>query len=108
MRSRLSTTLTAAGSHGRSPRFPATKPCGTASPCLSSIEVPDLETVIESRLRQEEGLAAASGRPAMNRASVTRFVEHYERYTRALWAAMPERADLLLRRDADFRFTLAS
>ena len=60
---------------------------------LVSIEVPDLDIVIDSRLRQEEGLAAASGRPAMNRAEIVRFVEHYERYTRALWAAMPQRAD---------------
>lgn len=72
---------------------------------LVSIEVPDLETVIDSRLRQEEGLAAASARPGMDRAAVTRFVEHYERYTRALWAAMPARADMLFRRDRDFGFT---
>lgn len=75
---------------------------------LVSIEVPDLQTVVESRLRQERGLAADSDRPAMDRAAVTRFVEHYERYTRALWAAMRERADILLRRNADFAFTLAS
>ena len=75
---------------------------------LVSIEVPGLDTVIESRLRQEEGLAAGSGRPAMDRAAIIRFVEHYERFTRALWAAMPGRADLLLRRDADFRFALAA
>jgi D-glycerate 3-kinase len=73
---------------------------------LVSIEVPDLETVIDSRLRQEQGLAAASGRPGMDRAAVTRFVEHYERYTRALWAAMPDRADMLFRRNRDFGFTL--
>lgn len=73
---------------------------------LVSIEVPDLDTVIASRLRQEEGLAAASGRIGMDRAAVTRFVEHYERYTLALWAAMPERADILFRRNQDFGFTL--
>ena len=42
----------------------------------------------------------------MDRAAVTRFVEHYERYTRALWAAMPRRADLLLRRDDGYRYML--
>lgn len=82
------------------------EPIWDAIDLLVSIEVPDLATVIDSRLKQEQGLAAASGRPTMDRAGVTRFVEHYERYTRALWSAMRQRADLLLRRDADFRFTL--
>jgi D-glycerate 3-kinase len=83
------------------------EPLWDALDLLVSIEVPDLATVIDSRLRQEQGLAEASGRPAMDRAAITRFVEHYERYTRALWAAMPHRADLLLRRDRAYRFTLA-
>lgn len=69
---------------------------------LASIEVPDLDTVIASRLKQEQGLIG--DRPRMDRAQVTRFVEHYERYTRALWAAMPKRADLLFRRDAGFDY----
>lgn len=88
--------------------LPAYEPVWDALDLLVSIAVPDLTTVINSRLRQEQGLASASGRPAMDRAGVTRFVQHYERYTRALWAAMPHRADLLLRRDPGFRFTLAS
>jgi D-glycerate 3-kinase len=69
---------------------------------LVSIEVPDLETVIASRLLQEQGLPG--DRPRMGRAGVTRFVEHYERYTRALWAAMPVRADMLFRRSAGFDY----
>ena len=73
---------------------------------LASIEVPGLDTVIASRLRQENDLAAQTGRQGMDRAAVTRFVEHYERYTRALWAAMPRRADLLLRRDDGYRYML--
>ncbi len=73
---------------------------------LVSIDVADLDTVVESRLRQEETLAANSTRPRMDRAAVIRFVQHYERYTRALWAAMPERADMLFRRDRDYGFTL--
>ena len=84
------------------------EPLWDAIDLLVSIEVPDLATVIDSRLRQEQGLAAASGRPAMDRAAVTRFVQHYERYTRALWAAMPRRADLLLRRDRNYCFSLAN
>lgn len=74
---------------------------------LVSIEVPGWETVIESRLRQERDAATASGRTGMDRAQVTRFAEHYERYTRALWAAMPERADMLLRRNEKFGYSLA-
>jgi D-glycerate 3-kinase len=73
---------------------------------LVSIEVPGWETVIESRLRQEQGLAAASGRKGMDREQVIRFAEHYERYTRALWAAMPGRADMLLRRNENFGYSL--
>jgi len=75
---------------------------------LASIEVPDLETVIASRLLQEEGLAKDSDRPRMDRDAVIRFVQHYERFTRALWDAMPRRADLLFRRTPDFGFTLVS
>lgn len=73
---------------------------------LISIEVPDLETVIASRLLQENGLAAHSAKGKMDRSAVTRFVQHYERYTRALWACMPQRADILFRRTADFGFTI--
>jgi D-glycerate 3-kinase len=73
---------------------------------LDSIEVPGLETVIASRLKQEQGLPDDSGRPRMDRAQIVRFVQHYERYTRALWAAMPTRADMLFRRDAAFDYTL--
>lgn len=74
---------------------------------LVSIEVPDLETVIESRLQQEQGLPGGEERPRMDRAAVIRFVQHYERFTRALWASMPERADMLFRRDRGFTYTLA-
>jgi len=75
---------------------------------LVSIQVPAWETVIESRLRQEQGLTSTSGCEPMDRAGVERFVQHYERYTRAIWAAMPARADVLLRRDREFGFTLVS
>lgn len=73
---------------------------------LVSIEVPGLETVIQSRLRQEERLAEGSDGPRMDRAGVIRFVQHYERYTRAMWAAMPERADILYRRNDHYAFEL--
>jgi D-glycerate 3-kinase len=86
----------------------AYEPVWDAIDLLVSIEVPDLATVIDSRLRQEQGLAEGSGRAAMDRVAVTRFVQHYERYTRALWAVMPRAADLLLRRDRNYRFSLAA
>jgi len=73
---------------------------------LVSIEMPDLETVIESRLKQEAGLPDSEEHPRMDREGIARFVQHYERYTRALWAAMPERADMLFRRDKDFGYSL--
>lgn len=73
---------------------------------LVSIEVPGIETVIASRFRQEQGLEATTGRKGMDRAAVQRFVQHYERFTRAGWAAMPERADLLFRRDDQYNFAL--
>jgi D-glycerate 3-kinase len=74
---------------------------------LISIEMPqDFEMVIESRLRQEQGLPENAEYPKMDREKISRFVQHYERFTRALWAAMPERADMLFRRDRDFGYSL--
>ena len=72
---------------------------------LVGIRQPDMESVIASRIRQEEGLRAA--RPdarGMTPPQVRRFVEHYERYTLALSTALPAVADLLVERDADFTY----
>lgn len=73
---------------------------------LVGIRQPDMESVIASRIRQEEGLRAARGpgAKAMSAAEVRRFVEHYERYTLALASALPAIADLLVERDADFTY----
>ena len=73
---------------------------------LVSIEVRDLEAVIASRLLQEEDLKEDGEHKRMDREAVTRFVQHYERYTRALWDAMPARADMLFRRDNQFGYSL--
>ncbi len=74
---------------------------------LMLIKVPGLESVIASRVRQEEGLARAEGRPvSMDRAAVERFVAHYERLTRRIWAEMPGRADIVIGRDDNFRFRM--
>jgi len=73
---------------------------------LLGIRLPDLETVIRSRLRQEQGLVAAGGDSAraMDEQGVRRFVAHYERHTLALWAHFPEVADRLVLRDAAFEY----
>ena len=73
---------------------------------LLGIVLPDMETVIQSRLKQERGLVAAGGDPAraMDEAGVRRFVGHYERHTRALWAHFRDAADRLVLRDAAFEY----
>ena len=75
---------------------------------LVVIELPDLDTVIASRLRQEEGLEPEQGGLArrMNAAEVERFVQHFERYTRAMCDAMPPLADIVVRRDAEFQYVI--
>lgn len=73
---------------------------------LVGIRQPDMESVIASRIRQEDGLRAAHGpgARAMSPAEVRRFVEHFERYTLALAAALPMIADLLVERDTAFQY----
>jgi D-glycerate 3-kinase len=75
---------------------------------LVVIELPDLEAVIASRLRQEKDLQPEQGGAVrrMNAAEVERFVQHFERYTRAMWDVMPSLADIVVRRDAEFQYVL--
>jgi D-glycerate 3-kinase len=75
---------------------------------LVVIELPDLDTVIASRLRQEEDLKPERGGSVhrMSAAEVARFVQHFERYTRAMWDVMPSLADIVVRRDAEFQYVL--
>lgn len=76
---------------------------------LVGIRQPDMESVIASRITQEEGLRAARpGAKGMSPAEVRRFVEHYERYTLALSQALPAIADLLVERDAGFTYHFQS
>lgn len=66
---------------------------------LVMIQVPDLTFVVDQRLRQERELAAADpSAKAMARADVERFVAHYERLTRHMWATLPDHADVLVSR----------
>lgn len=62
---------------------------------------PDWPTVLRWRTQQEEALRRARGKGAgvMDDTQLARFVSHYERLTRHIWAEMPSRADLCLRLD---------
>lgn len=77
---------------------------------LVMIQLPDLDAVIASRLRQEESLQSERGGTIrrMNAAEIERFVQHFERYTRAMWDAMPQLADIVVRRDAEFHYVTES
>ena len=58
---------------------------------LVYLRVPDLDAVRRWRLQQEGALPPARRSSADQ---IARFVGHYERITRAMFASMPERADL--------------
>ncbi len=59
---------------------------------------PDWSTVLRWRTQQEEALRRTRGPGAgvMDDMQLARFVSHYERLTRHIWAEMPGRADLCL------------
>ncbi|WP_448658230.1 kinase [Sphingomonas sp. CJ99] len=63
---------------------------------------PDWDAVIANRRRQEDRLRAATGR-GMEDAALARFMQHYERLTRWMFAEMPGRADAVIRLDRDQR-----
>lgn len=73
---------------------------------LVAVRLADIESVVASRLIQERGLVEAQGSAdgAMTEAQVRRFVEHYERFTLALWDALPDLADLRAVRDDSFEY----
>lgn len=73
---------------------------------MVGIRLPDIETVIASRLLQEQEMLAHKGPGAtgMSEAEIARFVQHYERFTRALWASLPDFADIIADRDGDFAY----
>ncbi|WP_322964053.1 kinase [Sphingomonas fuzhouensis] len=60
---------------------------------------PDWPTVLRWRAQQEEALRRkrGGGVGVMDAAQLARFVSHYERLTRHIWAEMPGRADLCLK-----------
>ena len=69
---------------------------------LVMLRPPDFASVVRNRLLQEARLRdAAPGAPGiMNEAGVQRFVSHYERLTRHMFAELPARADVLFALDA--------
>ncbi len=71
---------------------------------LVMLQPPSFEAVMANRALQERKLAAsgAKGR-VMDEAALRRFMLHYERLTRHMFAEMPGRADILFRLDNDQR-----
>lgn len=71
---------------------------------LIMLRVPGMDAVLEWRGAQERKLAEArhgeAGFQAMDAATLSRFVMHYERLTRHNLAEMPSRADMVLHLDA--------
>lgn len=75
---------------------------------LIFLKAPDFDAILEWRVEQEEKLAAtessdpSAGRSAlMDRAQIGRFIQHYERITRANLAMMPDFADMIVELAAD-------
>ncbi|MDP6674919.1 MAG: phosphoribulokinase [Gammaproteobacteria bacterium] len=69
---------------------------------LFFLQAPDFNAVCRWRLEQEEKLAASSANDnsgIMDRTQLTEFMQHYERLTRAGFAALPEIADVILELD---------
>lgn len=64
---------------------------------LVFLQAPNFDAIYRWRVEQEEKLARNSGRGAagiMNHDQIARFIQHYERLTRANIAALPETADV--------------
>jgi D-glycerate 3-kinase len=73
---------------------------------LVFLQAPNFDAVYRWRVEQEEKLARISGHGAagiMNREQITKFIQHYERLTRANIAGLPETADVIFELDDDHR-----
>lgn len=69
---------------------------------LVFMQAPGFDAILRWRLEQEEKLAATSSQAAsalMNREQVTRFVQFFERLTRANLATLPDTADIVFTLD---------
>jgi D-glycerate 3-kinase len=67
---------------------------------LVLLQAPGFEAVFEWRREQEHKLIARTGQ-GMTDEELARFVAHYERLTRWMLSEMPQRADLVVKLDAD-------
>ena len=67
---------------------------------LVFLRVPGLAAVRRWRLEQERERPSAQ---RMSPTEIDRFVQHYERVTSAMWASVPERADLVVELDGAHR-----
>ncbi|MEO9132341.1 MAG: kinase [Sphingomonas sp.] len=71
---------------------------------LVMLQPPSFEAVAANRALQERKLAASgAGKRTMDAAELHRFMLHYERLTRHMFAEMPARADVLFRLDGEQR-----
>ena len=66
---------------------------------LILLAAPSFDVVLGWRIEQEQALRRARGGGGMDDATLTRFVQHYERLTRHILREMPARADLTIRLD---------
>lgn len=72
--------------------------------CLIFLQIPSFEKVYEWRGLQEHKLqknTAASKPGIMNQQQLIRFIQHYERITRACLKQLPQTADIVLKLDDD-------
>ena len=79
---------------------------------LIMIEVPDMQTVFDSRWLQEQTLAKNLSDPKdlskiMTKKEVNRFVMHYERLTHHIFKEVPKIANIVIKRDKDFMFSFS-
>jgi D-glycerate 3-kinase len=68
------------------------------------LAAPGFEQVLRWRTEQEEKLresVVGQGEGVMSDATLSRFVQHFERYTRQCLRDLPQRADVLLKMDGD-------
>lgn len=71
---------------------------------LIYLQIPSFEKVFEWRGLQEQKLAQSSGNKnhaVMDEKQLRRFIQHYERITRSCLEALPAKADIVLKLDAE-------
>lgn len=82
--------------------------CWSMLDLLCGMLLDDFGAVIDGRLRQErDNVRAQPGARPLSYREIVEFTSLFERLTRELQAALPGKADYLIRRDAAYHFTLA-